>query len=113
VQAAQLQAQARVKEATISAQGEQAYIATQQQIGRDDHAARMGELQMKRELAILDYANKNQMQLNQVKADLAMLALKLNSDHAMSNAERQTRAAEQSGPADAATPARNPDAELQ
>lgn len=113
VQAAQLQAQARIEEAKISAQGEQAYIQTQQQIGRDDHAAKMGELQMKRELAILDYANKNQMQLNQVKADLAELALKLNSDHAMKNAERQTTAAQTSGPADSATPAMSPDSELQ
>jgi hypothetical protein len=113
VQAAQVQAQARVQEAKISVQGEQAYIATQQQIARDDHAAQMGELQMKRELAILDYANKNQMQLNQVKADLAMLALKLNSDHAMKNAELQTRSSQQTGPADAATPVQSPDKALQ
>jgi hypothetical protein len=73
----------------------------------------MGELQMKRELAILDYANKNQMQLNQVKADLAMLALKLNNDHAMKNAEAQTRAAQSTGPADAATPTQSPDRALQ
>jgi hypothetical protein len=113
VQAAQVAAQARVQEAQISTQGEQAYIATQQQIARDDHAAAMAELQMKRELAILDYANKNQMQLNQVKADLAMLALKLNSDHAMKNAELQTTAAQNAGPADSATPVQSPDKALQ
>lgn len=112
VQAAQIQAEARIKEASISAQGEEAYIQTQQQIGRDDHAATMAEMQMKRELAILDYANKNQMQLTQVKADLAQLALKLNSDHAMKNAERQTQAAQQSGPGNSGTPSASPDSEL-
>jgi hypothetical protein len=113
VQAAQIQAQARLKEAQISTQGEQAYINSQAQIARDDHAATMGELQMKRELAILDYANKNGMQLMQIKADLAQLALKLNSDHALKNAENMTRAAQSAGPADAATPTTSPDRTLQ
>lgn len=113
VQAATIAANARVQEAQISTQGEQAYIATQQQIARDDHAATMAELEMKRELAILDYANKNQMQLNQVKADLAMLAIKLNHDGALKTAERQTQAAQTSGPASAATPQQSPDAALQ
>ncbi|NUX58666.1 hypothetical protein [Paraburkholderia youngii] len=113
VQAAQVAAQARVQEAQINAQGEQAYIQTQQQIGRDDHAATMAEMQMKRELAILEYATKQNMQLTQVKSDLAQLALKLNSDHAMKNADRMTQAAQKTGPMDSATPSASPDSELQ
>lgn len=114
IQAAQIQAQSRLKEAEISTQGEQAYIASQAQIARDDHAAQMALLQMKRELAIMDYANKNGMQLMQIKADLAQLALKLNSEHAMKTSENMTRAAGSlPGPADSAASSTSPDTPLQ
>lgn len=104
VQAAQVQAQARIQETQITQQGETAYIQTQQQIARDDHAAAMAELQMKRELAMLDYANKRGMQLDQIKADLAQLALKINSEHSLKQADALTQARQNSGPANAATP---------
>jgi hypothetical protein len=114
VQAAQITAQARLEETKIQNDGEKAYIDTQAQIARDDHAARMGELQMKRELAILEYANKNGMQLMQIKADLAQLALKLNSDRAMKTAEQMTRAkGSEPGPGDGAAPSLSPDTPLQ
>lgn len=39
----------------------------------------MDELQLRRDLAMLDYANKRQITLEQVKADLAGLSMKLNT----------------------------------
>jgi len=35
------------------------------------------EMQLKKELAMLDYANKNQISLDKVKADLAQTTMKL------------------------------------
>lgn len=42
-----------------------------------EHQARMQELAVKRELAMLDYANTRQLTLEQVKADLASTTMKL------------------------------------
>lgn len=45
---------------------------------RMTYEMRIAELQLKRELAMLDYANKNQMQLEDLKVQLARDAIKLN-----------------------------------
>lgn len=42
-----------------------------------NHQATMTELQLRRELSMLDYANKHQISLEKVKADLAQTAMKL------------------------------------
>lgn len=88
LEAAKIAAQARVQTAEIAAQVQQERI--QKDVDRDnvfaegdrqrtqlEHQARMTELAMKRELAMLDYANARQMTLDQVKADLADTTMKL------------------------------------
>ena len=54
---------------------------SQAQIQRDqsNHQARMMEMQLKERLAMLDYANRRDVTLEQVKASLAKEAMKINS----------------------------------
>ncbi len=53
------------------------YVQAETERTRNAHQARMVELNLKRELAMLDYANKRELTLEQVKADLAMNTQKL------------------------------------
>jgi hypothetical protein len=56
-------------------------IYTQSQTARDQatHMAKMAELELKRELAMLDYANKRELTLDKVKSELAREAMKINA----------------------------------
>ena len=47
------------------------YAQTEAQMARDNALARMRELELKERLAMLDYANKRNLSLDQIKADLA------------------------------------------
>lgn len=88
VTAANINAQARIQAAQISAGVTQtriqvdtdrdaAYVQAETERTRSEHEARMAELQVKRELAMLDYANKRTLSLEEVKASLAETAMKL------------------------------------
>jgi len=50
-----------------------------------EHEARMKEIALKRELAMLDYANKHSLQLEQVKADLAKTQMTLETQIKLAN----------------------------
>lgn len=113
IQAAQLTTASNEKIAAARAQAEVQYAQAEQEIARDDHAAQMAMLEVKREIAIMQYATQEKMQLTAVKSELAQLAMKLSSDHSLANATRMTTAAQNSGPPSAATPQLSPDAELQ
>lgn len=103
VEAARIKAEADLQKAQINAQVQQMRIKTdtdrdvayvQAQGNRDNiqAQARMQELQLKRELAMLDYANKNEVQLTEVKARLAETSMKLRLQRelsAMGNAAKQ------------------------
>jgi hypothetical protein len=54
------------------------YVQSEVERTRSEHEARMAELQMKLQLAQLDYANKHALKLEEVKAKLAETAMKLN-----------------------------------
>jgi len=54
-----------------------AYVQAQTEGNRIDHELRMAELQMRERLAMLDYANKREMSLEDVKAQLAQTTMKL------------------------------------
>lgn len=110
--AAQISAASAEKIAQFKGQTEQAYVQTQQQMARDDNATEINKMYLQREILMLEYATKQNMQLTEVKAQLAELALTLNSQHAMKNADRMTQAAQHSGPPTAATPQMNVDKEL-
>lgn len=95
LQAAEIAAKARVQTATIAAEVQKERI--QKDTDRDsvfaqaenqrtelEHQARMQELAVKRELAMLDYANTRQMSLEQVKAELASTTMKLQTQKELS-----------------------------
>jgi hypothetical protein len=97
LEAAKIAAQARVQTATIAAQVQEKRIQTD--MDRDgvfaqaenertqlEHQARMQELALKRELAMLDYANTRQISLEQVKADLASTTMKLQTQERLAAA---------------------------
>lgn len=72
---AQIKSEADLKATQIRQEGENAYVSSQEQMARDNAIARLKELELKRDLAILEYANKEKISLNQVKADLAKTAM--------------------------------------
>jgi hypothetical protein len=75
IEIAQLKAKADADSVAVRQQGEMAYAKSQEQIARDNAVARLKELEMKRDLAILQYAADQKMTLDQVKADLAKTAM--------------------------------------
>lgn len=108
VQSAQVKAEADAKIQQMRLDGENQYVQTQAQIARDDHATELSKLQIQRELAILQYATQQKMQLTDIKAQLLQLAMKQGHDSVQSQAERLSRATQQSGTPDDATPQLNP-----
>jgi len=103
VEAAKIKAEVDMQKAQISAEVQQMRIKTdtdrdvayvQAQGNRDSiqAQAKMQELELKRELAMLEYANANQIQLTEVKARLAETGMKLQLQRelsAMGNAAKQ------------------------
>lgn len=67
----------KVELARLDTDRDTAYNNSLAQRDANDHSARMAELSLRRELAMLDYANKREVTLDQVKADLAKEAMKL------------------------------------
>jgi len=102
IESANVKAQSDQNIAKLRADSEQSFSEKQLQIARDSHAAEISKLQLQRELAILEYANQQKMQLTDIKAELLQLAMKQGHDSVQSQAERMTQAAQQKGnPADA------------
>jgi len=88
VQAAQIKAEADLKKAEISANltekrisvdrdRDTVYVQAQGNRDQIQAQAKMAELQLKRELALLEYANTNRLAIQDVKASLAETAMKL------------------------------------
>lgn len=103
VEAAKVKASADLQKAEISAKVQQlriqkdtdrdvAYVQAQGNRDSIQAQARMQELQLKRELAMLEYANRHEIQLTEVKARLAETGMKLRLQRelsAMSNSAKQ------------------------
>jgi len=87
-QKAQLDAQTRTEIAARDTDRDKAYVEAETERTTNEHQARMVELNLKRELAMLDYANKREMTLEQVKADLAMNTQKLQVQRELSEKDR-------------------------
>lgn len=98
-------AQAKIMDAQIKARSaetieqtraaaEQAYANTEAQIARDNHNAQIQELQMKRELALLEYANQQKMSLDDIRAQLSKTAMVEQTRRQVAAADMQARATE-------------------
>lgn len=62
------------------------YVQAEQQRTVAEQQGQMAELALRRELAMMEYANKNQMQLNEVKAQLAETTMKLQTQKELAGA---------------------------
>lgn len=76
------------------AQTELAYAQNEAQMSRDNAAARFAELQMKRELAILDYTSKHNLTIEQTQAELAKTAMQERTKRELASASLQLQADE-------------------
>ncbi|MFI4941559.1 MAG: hypothetical protein ACHP7O_14620, partial [Burkholderiales bacterium] len=91
LQVAQIRAQSAQSVAQSKQQGEIAFAQTEAQIAQQNASAALQELQMKRDLALLQYAHENQMSLQQVNADLAKTAMQERTKRELAAAEMQMR----------------------
>lgn len=98
VQAAQIRAEAQVKvaESRDALMAEKIRVDTDRDTAYNESLAnrdaaendyRLRELQLRERLAILDYANKREMTLDQVKAELAQTTMKLQTQRALAGAD--------------------------
>lgn len=120
VEAATIRAQSAEKIATAKSQEsvqlakmdtDRDTVHVQSQTKRDEnqHAATMTELALRRELALLDYANTNKTTLDNIKAELAQTAMKLETQKDLFVASTATDIHKHRNPApQVATPAMEP-----
>lgn len=67
------------------------YVQSETQRTQQEHTARMAELTVKRELALLDYANKRNLNLDKVKAELARTAMTLQTQTNLAHTNNQAK----------------------
>jgi hypothetical protein len=94
LQAAQIRAEASKELGIARMKGELAYADTEAKMAFDNHQARLQELQIKRDIAILEYASKQQITLTQAKAQLADRQMQEETKRQVASAEMQMRANE-------------------
>lgn len=94
VQSALIRADAAMKTAQARNVGELAYAEAEARMAENNAMARMEEIKLKRELALLEYANKRELTLEQVKADLAKTAMQEETKRQLAAAEAQLAANE-------------------
>lgn len=75
IQVAQIKAEAQFATSQAKEQAELAFANSQAQMARDNNIAKLKELEMKRDLALLEYSMKQQITLEQTKAQLAQTAI--------------------------------------
>lgn len=75
-------------------QTEMAYVETEAQVAKDNRAEALLELQLKERLAIITYANQRNMTMDQVKADLAKVAMQEQTKRDLANMELQIHSVE-------------------
>lgn len=77
VQTAQIKEQGETQRAAIDTDRDAVYSQAENERTRLEHEARMAELAQRERLAMLDYANKRDLSLDQVKSQMAQTAMKL------------------------------------
>lgn len=85
-QIAQLENQTQRHRIEVDTDRDTALVNAQSEQNQNEHAARMEELRLKRELAMLDYANKRNLTLDEIKADLAKEASRQNLQRELAGA---------------------------
>lgn len=75
VKVAEIRAQATLDSSAQREQAELAFAQAQTQMARDNAVAKLKELEMKRDMEMLKYANEQKLSLEQVKAQLAQTAM--------------------------------------
>lgn len=88
VQAAKILAASRTQIAQGALGLDQQAAQADAQLSADELALRREEMQAKRELAMLDYANKNNMTLTQAKTELAKVAMTLQAQRELAAADK-------------------------
>lgn len=115
VLAAQINSKARIDAANITAgvtmqrvkadtDRDTVYVNAEAQKNANDHEMRMSELSVKRELAMLEYAQQNKTTLENVKAQLAQTAMKLNTQKELSMAALNVDVHKHHNPSQVMTP---------
>jgi hypothetical protein len=108
VQAAQIREQGATDRAKIDMDRDTVYQQVMNQRAESDAALQRDELQLRRELAMLDYANKRGITLDQIKADLAKTSMKLNVQRELSTDALTVGLHKHQNPVQAITPAVEP-----
>ena len=88
---AQEKAKAMETVAQIKQQGEIQFANIEQKTAEQDASIRLQELQMKRDLALLEYANQNKLQINEIHSQLAQKAMDHSQERDLAAAEMQMR----------------------
>lgn len=83
---AQLEANTSMHKVQLDTDRDTAYVNAQAEKNRNDSEYKMQELQLRVQLAQLDYANKKDITLEQVRADLAKESMKLRTQKELSAA---------------------------
>ncbi len=110
VQAAQIRAEAQLKSKQIDAQVQEkriqvdtdrdaVYVQAEMNRNQMEHDARVAELQLRRELAMLEYANQNKMSLESIRADLAKESMRLTTQKELAGLTAATKAPQIAEPA--------------
>jgi hypothetical protein len=84
VQAAEIRAQVDLQKSKADTDRDTAYVQAQTEQTQTEYQVRMEELKMKLQLAQLEYANKHQISIEQVKAQLAETTMKLSVQRELS-----------------------------
>lgn len=97
VQAAQVRAQADIERTKAQSAADAAEVQYRVQMAQQDQAARMAELQTMREIEMMKLANKSNLTLEQIKAQLAQVGIRERARQDMQAAELQLKAQTGSG----------------
>jgi hypothetical protein len=87
VQVAQVKAQSEAQRTQANAQSDQLESQTKLQMAHLDYAARLEELQAQKEVQMLTMANKQNMSLAQIRADLAATVINTNTQKELAAAK--------------------------
>ncbi len=76
IQAAMINAQSRQVEAQARAEADTQEVVLRKEIAEDNHLRALAELELRREIALLNYARDNKVTLDNAKKDLAIAAMR-------------------------------------
>jgi hypothetical protein len=87
IETAKIQAVSRERQEQIKTERDIAYVSREKEIADANANARIQELQLKRDLAVLDYTSKHNLNLEQTKAELAKVSMQESTKRQLAQAE--------------------------